>query len=54
MLLLVPADISREEITEFEDVMVSSYKFGDVSNKTDIELMEIWGEGVNVDEWFAR
>jgi DNA polymerase-1 len=52
MLLLVPEDITREDIAEFEYVMVNSYKFGNVRNKTDIELMTIWGEGKTIKEWF--
>lgn len=51
-LVLVPKSITREDIKEFEDVMVNTYKFGNVPNGTDIELMERWGEGVTVDEWF--
>ncbi|MFE4202108.1 DNA polymerase [Aneurinibacillus aneurinilyticus] len=51
-LLLVPDTITREDIAEFEDVMVNSYRFGNVPNKTDIELMKRWGEGMTVDEWF--
>lgn len=54
VLLIVPETITREEIAEFEDVMVNSYVFGNVPNKTDIELMTVWGEGVSVDEWFER
>lgn len=54
MLLLVPSDISREDIGEFRDVMVNTYKFGNVVNKTDIELATVWGEGVSVDKWFAN
>jgi DNA polymerase-1 len=51
-LLLVPDTITREDIAEFEDVMINTYKFGNVKNKTDIELMRVWGNGVSVDEWF--
>ncbi|WP_230184967.1 DNA polymerase A family protein [Priestia megaterium] len=51
-LALVPNTITREDIKEFEDVMVNTYKFGNVPNGTDIELMERWGEGVTIDEWF--
>jgi DNA polymerase-1 len=51
-LLLVPDTITREDIAEFEDVMINTYKFGNVKNKTDIELMKVWGKGLTVDEWF--
>lgn len=51
-LILVPDTITREDIAEFEEVMVNTYKFGDIPNRTDIELMRVWGEGVSVDEWF--
>jgi DNA polymerase I len=51
-LLLVPDTITREDISEFEDVMVNTYLFGNVKNGTDIELARRWGEGVSIDEWF--
>lgn len=51
-LLLVPDTITREDIAEFEDVMINTYKFGNVRNKTDIELMTRWGSGVSIEEWF--
>jgi DNA polymerase-1 len=53
-LLLVPDTITREEVEEFESVMVNSYRFGKVRNKTDIELMTRWGEGMSVNDWFCR
>jgi DNA polymerase-1 len=53
-LLLVPETVTREEVAEFEDVMLNTYQFGNVRNKTDIELMRKWGEGISVDEWFAK
>jgi DNA polymerase-1 len=34
--------------------MTESYKFGNVSNGTDIEIMTRWGEGVTVDAWFEN
>jgi DNA polymerase I len=54
VLLLVPETVTREDIAEFERVMLESYRFGNVPNKTDIEIMRRWGEGVSVDEWFAN
>jgi DNA polymerase I len=51
-LILVPKTITREEVAEFEAVMIDSYKFGNVKNKTDLELMTRWGEGKSVEEWF--
>jgi DNA polymerase I len=53
-LVLVPKTITREEVTEFEAVMVDSYRFGNVKNKTDLELMTRWGEGKSVEEWFSE
>lgn len=52
-LVLVPENVTREDIAEFEAVMVNSYRFGNVKNKTDLELMTRWGNGVSVDEWFS-
>ncbi|GAK03298.1 DNA polymerase I [Geomicrobium sp. JCM 19037] len=53
-ILLVPDTVTRGDIGDFEDVMVNTYKFGDVPNKTDIELARRWGDGVSVDEWFKN
>jgi DNA polymerase I len=53
-LVLVPKTITREEVAEFEAVMVDSYRFGNVKNKTDLELMTRWGEGKSVEEWFSE
>ena len=53
VLLLVPDTITDEEVDEFERVMLESYPFGDVPNKTDIELGRCWGEMKSRKEWFA-
>lgn len=50
-LLLVPETITREDVEAFEDVMVNTYVFGNIPNKTDIEIMRRWGEGMKVDEF---
>jgi DNA polymerase-1 len=52
LLFEVPADFTREEAEDIRSIMVDSYKWGEVSNGTDIEVMERWGEGTPVDEWF--
>lgn len=52
-LLLVPDIITRQDVKDFEDVMLHSYVFGNVPNKTDIELYRRWGDGISIDEWFA-
>jgi DNA polymerase-1 len=51
-LVLVPENITREEVAEFENVMLEGYRFGNVKNKTDLELMTRWGEGKSIEEWF--
>ena len=51
-LLLVPDTITREDVREFEDVMINTYKFGNVPNKCDVEIQRRWGEAVSVEEWF--
>lgn len=53
VLLLVPENITNEEVDEFEHVMLNSYRFGEVDNKTDIELGRCWGEMKSRKEWFA-
>lgn len=52
-LVLAPEDFTREDLAEFERIMLESYTFGDVKNKTDIEISRIWGEGVTPEEWFS-
>lgn len=52
ILLQAPIDVTREEIDEFERIMVGTLQFGKVGNKTDIEIMTRWGEGYKVDQWF--
>ena len=54
ILVLMPIDFTMDDIKAFEDVMINSYKFGDIPNKTDIEISLRWGEGVSVSEWFKR
>lgn len=51
-LLQVPDNITKQDVKDFEDVMLNSYKFGDIPNKTDIELYKRWGDGISVSEWF--
>lgn len=52
--VLVNDTITREELAELESVMLNSYVFGDIPNKTDIEFYKRWGEGISVDDWFKQ
>lgn len=52
-LILAPEDVTREEVREYERLMLESYKFGDIPLKTDVEMMYRWGQSVTVDEWFS-
>lgn len=54
VILEVPETITEEDIKDFENVMLSSYKFGSVPNKTDIEISRAWGRGVSIKEWFCE
>jgi len=54
LLVLAPEDFTQDDLAEFERIMVETYRFGDVTNKTDIEVMTRWGEGMTPDEWFAE
>lgn len=54
LLFEAPEDFTREDIYDIERVMTESYRFGEVPNGTDIEIMKRWGEGMTVEEWFAR
>lgn len=53
VLIYAPLNVTREEVYEFRDIMVNTFKLK-VPNKTDIEIMTRWGEGHSVDEWFAN
>lgn len=50
--VLAPDTLTREDVKEFEDVMINSFKL-DVPNKTDIVIERRWSDGHSVDEWFA-
>lgn len=52
--VLAPDTVTREEIAEFEQIMIGTYVFGDIPNKSDIEFYSRWGEGISIDEWFAK
>ncbi|MFP3684269.1 DNA polymerase [Bacillus sp. SIMBA_026] len=55
LIFEVPEDFTREEAQEIRDIMLNSYRWGDVvPNGTDIEVMRKWGEGVPVEEWFKN
>lgn len=54
LLVLAPEDFTREDLAEFEEIMLNSYVFGNVPNKTDIEIMTTWGSGIKPDEWFKQ
>src|SRR5690606_10075760 len=51
----IPEDFTRDDIEIIRDLMLNSYRWGDVvPNGTDVEIMKRWGEGVTVEEWFKR
>lgn len=54
VLVEAPEDFTREDIAEFEDIILNTLQFGDVKNKSDIEVMKRWGDGVPVDKWFEE
>ncbi|WP_181349432.1 DNA polymerase [Thalassobacillus sp. CUG 92003] len=51
-LVLVPETITRQDVKEFEDVMVNTYIFGNIPNATDLEFYRRWGVGISIEEWF--
>lgn len=53
-LLLVPETITRQDVKDFEDVMLNTYVFGNIPNKCDIVIQRRWGEEMSVDEWFKQ
>lgn len=53
-LVLAPDTFTRDDLAEFERIMLDSYVFGNVPNKTDIEIMRRWGAGISPEEYFAN
>lgn len=55
VLVEVPDTITNQQTKELENVMVNSYKWGvNIDNKTDLEFMKRWGEGMTPEEWFSH
>jgi DNA polymerase-1 len=55
LIFEVPEDFTVAEAEDIRDIMVNSYRWGDVvPNGTDIEVSRRWGEGVPVSEWFKN
>ena len=53
LIFEVPEDFTPDEAQDIRDIMLNSYRWGDVvPNGTDIEVMRRWGDGVPVAEWF--
>lgn len=50
----LPEDFTEADIEVIRKIMTESYKFGEVENATDIEIMRVWGEGVTPEKWFAN
>lgn len=53
-LVLMPDTLTMEDIEAFEKVMVGSYRFGNVRNKTDIEVGTRWGQLMMPEHYFAE
>src|SRR6185312_8956430 len=52
LIFEVPEDFTQEEAQDIHNLMVDSYRWGDVvPNGTDIEVMRRWGESVSVSKW---
>lgn len=51
--VLADENLTREDVKEFEDIMINSFKL-DVPNKTDIVIEKRWSDSYTVDEWFDR
>lgn len=55
LIFEVPEDFTRAEADDIREIMVNSYRWGDViENGTDIEIAVRWGEGTPVEEWFNK
>jgi DNA polymerase I len=55
LIFEVPEDFTQAEAQDIRDIMLNSYRWGDVvPNGTDIEVSRRWGEGVSVSDWFKQ
>lgn len=54
LIFEAPDTITREDLKDIVRVMTESYVFGSVGNKTDIEIMSVWGDGIPADKWFKN
>lgn len=54
LIFEIPDTFTREDIEVIRSIMVDSYKWGEVANGTDIEIMRVWGEGMTPDDWFKQ
>src|SRR5699024_5237917 len=52
-ILCVPDTINEKDIRDFEDVMVNTYKYGNVPNKCDVEIMRRWGDSITAEEYIS-
>lgn len=52
LIFEIPEDFTREDAQIIRDIMINSYKWGDVvPNGTDLEVGYRWGQFVTVDDW---
>lgn len=54
LIFEIPEDFTVDDIAQIRRLMTESYRWGEVTNGTDIEVMYRWGEGVSVDAWFTE
>lgn len=53
IIIQVPEEVTKEEVVEFENIMLNTYIFGDIPNKIDLAFYKRWTrDGVKVEEWF--
>lgn len=51
----LPEDFNEDDAKVIESCMLHAYPWGDkVPNGTDLEVMQRWGEGMTVEDWFKR
>jgi DNA polymerase I len=52
LIFEIPEDFTREDAEIIRDIMINSYKWGDVvPNGTDLEVGYRWGQFVTIDDW---
>lgn len=54
LLFEIPEDATPEEILELQELMIETTSLDQVPIKCDIEVMQVWGEGIPFQQWIDK